>query len=203
MGLTLNSNSLALEAAVGGGGAAGLTTADVTSLISSKGEWEFVAKYEVTATVTGFEIEGFDMTAYRGYKIVYENFYTGSVLNPHFKVMKAGSEFVNNNTYTMHRHGSSYLTNRNANSSNIYWNSSTNWGTDAIDRLNSEIEIYQNDATYYGYAKISQKNNGGYYDSHTEGNFVGNRSSDDVTGITLQSTWTSGTAYLYRTAKRA
>jgi len=205
MGLTLNSSSLTLEAA-GSGSAAGLSTAGVTSLISSKGEWEFVAKYEIASAVSTFTIDGLDMTAYRGYKLIYENFDPQSSVNPHFKVLKASGDFVSNNAYVVHRHQTSYTANSSSSNSNIYWNPQNTFGSGASDRMHAEIEIFQSDNDrYYGYHKISQKLEGGYYDTHTEGNFIGYRGSgsDNVTGITVQDNWTSGTAYLYRTAKRA
>ena len=189
-----------------GSASAGLSTEDVTSLISSKGEWEFVAKYEITSSVSTFTISDLDMTTYRGYKIVYENFDPQSSVNPHFRVRKAGGDFVNNNSYVVHRHNTSFLANANTSQSNIYWNPDNTFGSGTADRMQAEIEIFQSDNDrYYGYHKVNQKDVGGFYDNHAEGSFIGYRgsSSDNVTGIAVQDSWTSGTAYLYRTAKRA
>ena len=58
MGLTLNSNSLALEAVGGGGGsaAAGLSEANVNTLIKAKTEWTFITSLPVAdASVVSFE----------------------------------------------------------------------------------------------------------------------------------------------------
>ena len=51
MGLTLNSNSLTLEAAGGGGGgaaAAGLSEADVNTLIKAKTDWTLIKSLDAT-----------------------------------------------------------------------------------------------------------------------------------------------------------
>jgi ABC-type dipeptide/oligopeptide/nickel transport system ATPase component len=189
-----------------GSASAGLSTSDVTSLISSKGEWEFVAKYEIASMVSTFTIDGFDMNVYRGYKIIYENFDPQSSVNPHFRVKKSSGDFVNNNSYVVHRHQTSYSANSSSSNSNVWWNPQNTFGSGGDDRMQAEVEIYQSDNDrYYGYHKISQKLEGGYYDTHTEGNFIGYRgsNSDNVTGIAVQDNWASGTAYLYRTAKRA
>lgn len=187
------------------GGSAGLSTADVTSLISTKGEWEYVDKYSLAASSSGFTIDGFDMATYRGYKIIYDDFNPGGNQNVAFRVRKAGGDFVSNNSFTMHLHGHNFVTSRGSTSSDIYWNANESWGGDSNDRMQSEIEIFQpvgSYNTYYGYAKISQKLDGGYHSTHAEGNFIGTRGSDDVVGIALQHTWSSGDAYLYRTLRR-
>lgn len=188
-----------------GSSSAGLSTADVTSLISTKGEWEYVDKYEVTTNISTFTIDGFDMSTYFGYKIIYESFDPNGQIYAYYRIRRAGGDFVNVNSYAMLRHGSSPSTSRGAGTSDIYFSSSDPWGDGANDRLNAEIEIYQpaGHDTYYGYSKSSQKTHGGYYSSHTEGNFIGYRGTDDVTGIALQSNWSSGKAYLYRKVRRA
>ena len=202
MGLT-SGNSFSASS---GAAAAGLSTADVTSLISSKGEWEFVAKYEIASAVSTFTIEGLDMTAYRGYKFIYENFDPQSSVNPHFRVLKAGGLFTLNNSWVVHRHNTSFVANANTGQTNIYWNPANTFGSGTADRMQAEIQIFQSDNDrYYGYHKVNQKDVGGFYDNHSEGSFIGNRGSgsDNVTGIQVRDNWTSGTAYLYRTAKRA
>lgn len=51
MGLTLNSNSLTLEA-TGSGAAAGLSTADVNTLIKAASPWTFIEQVDVTSNTT-------------------------------------------------------------------------------------------------------------------------------------------------------
>ncbi len=80
MGLTLNSNSLALEATGGGGGsaaAAGLTTAEVNTLIKAKTDWTLISSIDATGSdVIDFE-NVFDST-YSTYKIEGDNLKGGN-----------------------------------------------------------------------------------------------------------------------------
>jgi hypothetical protein len=70
MGLTLNSSSLTLEAAGGGGGgAAGLSTADVNTLIKNSTPYQHIATLEASDSAS---LDFDDIPAYSSYKVIFD-----------------------------------------------------------------------------------------------------------------------------------
>lgn len=70
MGLTLNSNSLTLESAGGGGGSTGLTEAQVKTLISDNTPYQHIASVDADSAAS---VDFDDIPAYSSYKIVLDN----------------------------------------------------------------------------------------------------------------------------------
>jgi hypothetical protein len=91
MGLTLNSSSLTLEAVGGGAAAAGLSEADVNTLIKAKTEWTLIE----TIDVSGVNAAEFDVDAtYTTYKVASDQaFFTGHYV---FLQFKSGSTVLGN-----------------------------------------------------------------------------------------------------------
>ena len=97
MGLTLNSSSLNLEAA-GGGGAAGLSTADVNTLIQNSAAWEYITTYEITSNVVSVDITGSDVFNWDLYDEIWisgRNIINNNQVQPYFKLNNYSCYYVN------------------------------------------------------------------------------------------------------------
>jgi hypothetical protein len=69
MGLTLNSSSLTLEATGGGSAAAGLSTADVNTLIKNSTPYQHIATLEASASAS---LDFDNIPAYSSYKVIFD-----------------------------------------------------------------------------------------------------------------------------------
>ncbi len=118
MGLTLNSSSLTLEAA-GGGGAAGLTTADVNTLIKNSTPYQHIAT--LTADSSSFLEYTSLPSEYRTFRIIYDAL-RGNV-NQYLRIRLYfdGSEHTSSN----YRYGGSEKT---GTSTSNYDTTSNYWG---------------------------------------------------------------------------
>lgn len=151
----------------GGGGSTGISLAQV----QAKLQWEFIKKIDVTSNISSLRIsDGIDATKYDGY--LYE-----------FKDIKidGGSQYMQwrirnstGSTYGVymiaHRHGTGYQTSTTSNSSLFYSNGNQTFGVS--DRINARVEVYPRDTFIIGYIKTSQGTAGGFWNHHTDGNFL-------------------------------
>ena len=168
---------MALTQKVEGSSGSGLTTAQVNSLIEAKSQWEFIKKINIQANVSSLRIsDGIDSTKYDGY--LYE-----------FKDIKidGGSQYmswrVRNSTgssygtyFIAHRHTTSYQSTNTSNQAIFYSNGSQTFGVS--DRINARVEVYPRDEFIIGYIKTSQGTAGGFWNHHTDGNFLIDPSSE-------------------------
>tara|TARA_Y100000015_G_C2387440_1_gene88258 strand:+ start:539 stop:1147 length:609 start_codon:yes stop_codon:yes gene_type:complete len=166
MGLS-SGNSLVSTAS--GGGASGLTSAQVNALIEAKSKWEFITKIEISTPVNSLELsEGIDATKYNSYLYEFENLRPQSSQYPYWRIKNSGGT-AHDVSSINHRHSTGYQSS-SGNGAQFYSNSSQTFSSS--DRVNIQFEISDVENKIYGYIKTSMSTYGGYWNQHTDGNFV-------------------------------
>lgn len=203
MGLTLNSNSLTLEAAGGGGGAAaaGLTTAEVNTLIENKSDYEFIKTLELTDTVSTWLItEGIDNDKYGGYKYVFESLrpYSGSYYR--FR-LKDENLSTFNLTGAARMGNTSYAYTHTSNTPIFHLYGSTQ-GLTSGSRMFMEVEITYNESHVQGFAKSAMAYPAGYWQHDATGSFISHNNAT-FGGIELPDSYRSGTVKIYGRRERS
>lgn len=98
MGLTLNSNSLALASA-GGAAAAGLSTADVTTSIKSNTPYQFIAKINAVGSTASAPNVFSASDGFSTYRIIMDSVLTGSNSNQLAMRFAVGGAIISSGVY--------------------------------------------------------------------------------------------------------
>jgi|9_EtaG_2_1085328.scaffolds.fasta_scaffold00560_6 hypothetical protein len=154
-----------------GGGSSGLSTSQVNSLIEAKSQWEFIKKIDVTGNISSLRIsDGIDATKYDGYLYEFKDIkIDGGSQYMSWRVRNSGGSSYG--VYMIaHRHSTGYQYSNNSNQSLFYSNGSQTFGVS--DRINARVEVYPRDTFIIGYIKTSQGTAGGFWNHHTDGNFL-------------------------------
>lgn len=202
MGLTLNSNSLTLEAAGGGGGgAAGLTTAEVNTLIENKSDYEFIKTLELTSSVSTWLItEGIDNDKYGGYKYVFESLRPDGSAYYRFR-LKDESLSTFNLTGIAHHTNTSYAYSSTSNTPIFHLYGSTQ-GLTQQSRMFMEVEITYNDLYVQGFVKSGIAYPAGYWQHDARGSFISHNNAT-FGGIELPDSYRGGTVKIYGRRERS
>ena len=167
MGLS-SGNSLASASE---GGAGGLSASQVNNLIEAKSQWEFIKKIDVTGNISSLRIsDGVDATKYNGYLYEFKDIkIDGGSQYMGWRVRNSGGSSYG--VYmTAHRHSTGYQYSNTSNQAIFYSNGSQTFGVS--DRINARVEVYPRDLFIIGYIKTSQGTAGGFWNHHTDGNFL-------------------------------
>jgi hypothetical protein len=177
----------------GGGGSAGLSEADVNTLIQNNSDYEFIGFVEVTEAISSLNVsEGIDNTKYGGYKFVFEGLQPNGSGKYRIRVKDGtgsdvgmyGHVFLGQNSYEVA-----------SNSESFYLYGSTS-GLDNNSRMYMEVEITYNDTYIQGFAKTGYARANDYYGHHTRANFLA-QTSNSFGSFQLVSNLQSGTCKVY------
>tara|TARA_X000001036_G_scaffold132433_2_gene125255 strand:- start:1946 stop:2557 length:612 start_codon:yes stop_codon:yes gene_type:complete len=199
MGLS-SRNSLVSTAS--GGGSSGLTSAQVNALIEAKSKWEFIKKIVISSPVNSLELsDGIDATKYNSYLYEFEDIRPQSSQYLYWRIKNSGGS-NHDVTSINHRHSTGYQSSSTNSQAQFYSNSSQQFSTS--DRVNIQVEISDVENKIYGYIKTSMSTVGGYWNQHTDGNFIidkNNITPSDYGSLIYLNGITSGSVRIY--GKRA
>ena len=122
MGLTLNTNSL--NVASSGGGASGVSTSDVTTLIKNNTPWQYITKLTADAS-SELEYTSIPSTFYT-IRIMYDGLQFSQNTGVRLRLYIAGS-LESNNQYRFAGRVSNGSTTSNLYTTNTYWGVVHNW----------------------------------------------------------------------------
>ncbi len=161
-------------AADGTASGAGLSTAQVNALIEAKSKWEFIKKIVITTPVNSLELsDGIDSTKYNSYLYEFEDIRPQSTQYPYWRIRNSNGT-AHDVSSINHRHSTGYQSSSGS-GAQFYSNSSQTFSTS--DRLNMQVEISDVENKIYGYIKTSMSTFGGYWNQHTDGNFVADKNN--------------------------
>ena len=161
----------------GGGSGTGLSTSDVNALIEAKSRWEFIKKIDVTSSVSSLRVsDGVDSTKYQGYLYEFEDIRVTSSSYMSWRLRNSsGSSY---GVYSIaHNVTSNYASDRWNNASLFYSNGSYQFQPNDGSRMQLRVEVYDRADFIIGYIKTSQGLAGGYWNQHTDGNFLAQKST--------------------------
>jgi len=186
----------------GGAGGTGLSTAQVNALIEAKSKWEFIKKIEILSPVSSLQLsDGIDSTKYNSYLYEFEDIRPQSSQYPYWRIKNSNG--TNHDVSSInHRHSTGYQASNTNNQAQFYSNSSQQFTSS--DRVNIQVEISDVENKIYGYIKTSMSTVGGYWNQHTDGNFIidkNNINPSDYGSLTYLNGIESGSVRIY--GKRA
>ncbi len=191
-----------LKTSSGSATGTGLSTTDVNSLIEAKSKWEFIKKIVISTPVNSLSLtDGIDSTKYNSYLYEFEDIRPQSTQYLYWRI-KNSANSNHDVTSINHRHSTGYQTSYTNNQAQFYSNSSQQFSTS--DRVNIQVEISDVENKIYGYIKTSMSTVGGYWNQHTDGNFIidkNNITPSDYGSLTYVNGITSGSVRIY--GKRA
>tara|TARA_R100000278_G_scaffold118481_1_gene99115 strand:- start:993 stop:1595 length:603 start_codon:yes stop_codon:yes gene_type:complete len=176
---------------------AGLSTAQVNALIEAKSKWEFIKKIVITTPVNSLQLsDGIDSTKYNSYLYEFEDIRPQSSQYPYWRI-KNSSGSNHDVSSINHRHSTGYQASSGS-GAQFYSNSSQTFSTS--DRVNMQVEISDVENKIYGYIKTSMSTFGGYWNQHTDGNFIidkNNITPSDYGSLVYLNGITSGSVRIY------
>lgn len=195
------SSGKSLASIAEGGGSSGLSASQVNALIEAKSKWEYIQTITISTPVNSLELsEGIDATKYNSYLYEFENIRPQSSQYPYWRI-KNSSGSNHDVSSINHRHSTGYQASSGS-GAQFYSNSSQQFYTS--DRINMQVEISDVENKIYGYIKTSMSTFGGYWNQHTDGNFVVDKNSitpSDYGSLVYLNGITSGLVRIY--GKRA
>jgi len=197
MGLTLNSNSLTLESA--GGGGSGLTEAQVKTLISDNTPWQFLTEITADAS-TELEYTTIPDT-YSTIRIVYDHLTFSQNSFASVRVYFDGTEFTNT-SYEMAGRASSGSTAANLSNSRAMWRVIDNYesGTNRHIMGHTDIGGLQPNVEKQMHSVVTSVHTNQPTTYFIGGYMTDGHASKRITGIKLFSdsgTFTSGSIKIY------
>ena len=154
----------------GSSSGAGLTTADVNTLIQAKSEWEFIRADELTSTVSQWVLgDGIDNDTYAAYKYVFTKLVPNGSAYYGIRIQNTAGTNLNF-TYFSHISNTSHAYASGTSSSILYFYGSTSGLNNAAEMF-LEVEVQQNDVIQ-GYFKSGMAYPAGYWQHDTSGSFI-------------------------------
>ena len=184
----------------GSSSGAGLTTADVNTLIQAKSDWELVKALDITSQVAGWRItDGIDNDTYAAYKYVFTDLAPSSSAYYAFSIRnKSGSRV--NFTYFSHISNTSHAYSSGTSNNIMYMYGSTQ-GLTSGSRMFMEIEVLNNNSIQ-GYFRSGMAYPAGYWQHDTKGSFTCTSDVHEFGEMELGDTYNSGKVRIYGRRKR-
>jgi len=192
----LSSGNGLVSTAEGGGGASGLTTSQVNTLIQAQSEYEFITKVQSTGNVSEYLVtEGIDHTKYERHKYIIRHcqWYGNNYLSWHLLQADGTTRWSHGGAWQSRFNVQSRQSQSSiASNSYLYFdgqqrNSNFN-ATFEIELIDNKIQS-QGTGDYYitAYTRTSMGYQGGYWNMHSDGNaYFRNPNGDEYGGISLR-----------------
>lgn len=143
MALTLNTSGLTTTTSSGGAsGSAGLTTAEVTSLINTSVEYEYISSVSFVQNANTVDItEGVDSSLYEGYRYVFTDVRFTSASYLYFYLLRSNGNQYSDLYYSTEKNSSSdsFDYNMGGNGTAIYFDASGQFI--ANDRISGYVNV--------------------------------------------------------------